>query len=323
MKSWFYDEISDAKILDFSMEVFRKKLKSFIGFKIIFAIILVFIMMVAGLMMMPFIYWIDLGGTIGIAIFMYFFLVLMGVVMCLDKAGIFHITYGYLKGEDVSASEALGKAFQSFKPIIRVVALLTTVLVPVIIILVMNEINASSISLWQNKVASNVLLNFLVNVVLYSFVAALVGSYLFYSLHIAIFEKLPGVQSIKKSIHFAKGEGLRNIVRVFSIFMIQWAVNLSIYSTIAVVSGIIHFLLGRVDAGHSFVAQILLYIDTITPFTNFIIGLLLQPISATIWTLYYANVRYRKDAFRVEELLEQLEEQLAKPSTEAIDLLDR
>lgn len=323
MLNWFNDKVSDAKILDFSTEIYRKKFKTLIGFQILFTIIMVLMIIAGGVIMIPILSWLNFSRAIGLIFFAFILLIMVGVFIGIDKAGVFHITYGYLKGENVTASEAVGKAFQSIKAIAKVITLLVIFILPIIIIIVMMGTNTTTITLWQNRLASNVILNFFVNVVMYSFVAALVGSYLFYSLHIAVFEESTGFAAIKKSIRLAKGEGLKNIYRVFSIFMIQWGVNLSVYSTIAVASGLLYFLLGKIETGHSLITQIILVSEVLKPYLNFILGILLEPIGPIIWTLYYVNSRYKKEGLKVHHMLDKFQEQRSKTPTEAIDLYNK
>ena len=312
MKEWFQEKITDAKVLDISIEVYKKKFKSLIGYQFLFTIILFVLMMVGALLIIPLLVNMQVGGILGFVIFMFIVVILMGTITFLSEAGIFHITYSFIRGEDITASEAVGKAFSSFKHIIRVVTALALCILPIIILLGLGGVTMSTVTALQKNMESGSVYFTLGYTLFFSLISAVVGSYLFYSLHIAIFEKEKGLPSIKKSIGFTKGEVLKNAFRVFSISMFQWGVNLSIYASVGIIAGLLSFALGRVQGGTSIVSQMMLYGTIARPIINFVLGIILSPISSIIWTVYYINMRYKKEGFKITNMLNRLQENVSE-----------
>ncbi|QEK12682.1 hypothetical protein FQB35_10265 [Crassaminicella thermophila] len=308
MQKWFDNKISDAKVLDFSMELYRKKFKSLIGYQILFSIMSIFIVIAGGLICVPLLTWVDFGSTFGFIIFGFVMFIGLVTFVCMNKAGIFHMAYGYVNGEDVGASEAVGKAFSSFKPILRIVTALAVCLLPIIIIMGIGGVKLTTITMLQKKLASGTIWVIVINALVSSFIMAIIGTYLFYAIHIAIFEESKGFESIKKSIRFAKGEVFKNFFRVLSISMFEWGVNLSVYSAIGVISSFVCFLLGKVQGGESIVSQIIMYGIIVRPILNFVLGILLGPVGPIIWTLYYINMKYKTEGLKIDHMIDRLKQ---------------
>ncbi|MCT4604537.1 MAG: hypothetical protein N4A64_00315 [Marinisporobacter sp.] len=306
MKEWFNEKITDARVLDLAMEVYRKKLKSIIGYQIIFGIIVTLLALVGSLILIPMAYILGEGGTFGFICFATVIFIGIGTFVCMSKAGIFHIAYGYVNGENVDASEAVGRAFSSFGPSIRVTTALAVCLLPIVIIMAVMGVTTTSITIFANQLKSLTFFGIMMNVLLYTFLGTVIGSYLFYTLHIAIFDKGKGFESIKKSIKFAKGEVLKNAFRVVSILIFEWGVQVSIYAGIAGICALIYFTLGKVDGGDSLISQIMLYGNIAKPFINFIVGIFLSPALPIIWTLYYVNMKYKKEGFKIHNMVDTL-----------------
>ncbi|WZL74350.1 hypothetical protein QBE52_06315 [Clostridiaceae bacterium 35-E11] len=321
MQNWFEDKISNAKVLDFSMEIYRKKFKSLIGYQILFSIISILLVVAGGLILIPMLSLMHLSGVFGFVVFAFITFIAFSAFVCINKAGVFHMAHSYIKGEDMGASEAVGKAFGSFRPVVRVVTALALCLVPIFVILGIAGVTITSITALQSKLASSTIVALLVNVLFYAVIAATVGSYLFYSFHIAIFDKAKGFEAIGRSIHFAKGEVLKNIFRVLSISMFEWGVNLSVYGAIAAMSGLLYFVLGKMQGGASIVTQIMLYGGKLEPFVNFIVGTLIAPIGPIIWTFYYINMKYRKEGLKMHHILDRLEQQDVEEYPKNIDIV--
>lgn len=319
MQNWFYDTISNAKVLDFSMEMYRKKFKSLIGYQILFSIVSILLVVAGGLVLFPMLTLINLSGVFGFVIFAFVMFIVFSSFVCISKAGIFHMVYGYIRGEDIGASEAVGKAFGSFKPVVRVVAALAVCLIPIFVILGIAGVSITSITALQSKLASGTVLAFMLNVLFYAVITATVGSYLFYSFHIAIFDKTKGFEAIRKSIGFAKGEVFKNIFRVLSIFMFEWGINLSVYSAIAALTGLLYVVLGKMQGGHSIVSQMMIYGGRARPFVNFLVGNLIAPIGSIIWTFYYVNMKYKKEGLKIHHMIDRLEEQDIEEDVKSID----
>ncbi|QXM06278.1 hypothetical protein [Crassaminicella indica] len=320
MKEWFNEKITDARVLDLSMEVYRKKLKSFIGYQILFGIIVAILVFVGALILIPMLSFFDLGGTFGFICF--FTVMFIGIVtfICMSKAGAFHIAYGYVNGENVGASDALGKAFSSFVPSIRVTTALAVCILPIVVIMAIMGVTTTSITVFANKLQSLTFFGIMMNILLYSFIGVIIGSYLFYSLHIVIFDKGKGFESIKKSIQFAKGEVLKNAFRVMSILMFEWGIKVAIYSGITAICTLVYFLLGKIDGGASLVSQLIVYGAIARPIVNFILGIFLTPVAPIMWTLYYVNMKYKKEGFKIYNMLDKLSQQNATVNMEPINL---
>ncbi|WP_053956067.1 glycerophosphoryl diester phosphodiesterase membrane domain-containing protein [Inediibacterium massiliense] len=318
MQEWFRGKISDATVLDLSVEVYRKKLKSIIGYQILFTIIMILLFVVGMFVIVPMITWITLegaGGLFSFVVFVVIMIILLGTLMGMNKAGIFYMVYSYINGENLCASEGVGKAFSSFKQVFRLVCAFSICVLPILIILGLGGMTVTTITLWQSKMASSTLTAILIGGVLFSVVSAILGSYLFYSLHIAIFDHEKGFASMKKSIQFAKGEVLRNAFRVFSIFIFEWGVSISFYSAIAAISALVYFLLGKVAGGESIITQIMLWGDKLKVPLDFILGILLAPMSSIIWTFYYMNMKYKKEGLKIHNMMDELEEEEELPKS--------
>ncbi|MFZ5967811.1 MAG: hypothetical protein ACOYVK_11645 [Bacillota bacterium] len=320
MQKWFQEKITDAKVLDLSLEVYKKKFKSLIGYQILFFIVMVVIMLGGGLLLLPMVYWTNLDGVIGFVLLMAVTIMGMGSLVCLSNVGIFHMTYGYINGEDISATDAVGKAFGSFKYIFRVVGALTICLIPILFILGLAGVTAAAITAFQQQMASSILISLLFNVLFLSFITVVIGSFLFYSLHIAVFDKEKGFASIRRSIQFAKGEVLKNAFRVWSISMFHWGVNVSIYASIGAAIGLLSFVFGKVQGGESIVSQVMLYSAMVRPFIDFVVGILLNPISSIIWTVYFINMKYKKEGLKITNMIEALEHKGPEVLPESLDL---
>ncbi|MCC5908877.1 MAG: glycerophosphoryl diester phosphodiesterase membrane domain-containing protein [Clostridiaceae bacterium] len=320
MEKCFSEKISDAKVLDLSMEIFKKKFKTLIGYNILFTIVLVIMIIGFAVILGPMLAHVPLGGMFSLVTFLFLMFIALGTLIGISKAGIFHIAHSYIEGQDMTASDAIGKAFSSFKPTLKVVTLLTVCLLPLMFALALMGIEISTITLFQSRMDASPILTFLVKVLLYSFIAALMGSYLFYTLHIAIFEEKTTLQAFNKSIKLAQGEVFKNIFRVFSIFIIAWGINLSVYAAITAGSGLLYFVLGKMESGYSLIAQIMLYVDTLEPYVDFLLGIILEPIGSIIWTLYYANIRYKKEGYKLHKMLHNLQQQETIEPTENIGL---
>ncbi|MEW9123901.1 MAG: glycerophosphoryl diester phosphodiesterase membrane domain-containing protein [Thermotaleaceae bacterium] len=306
MKNWFDNSISDAQIFDAALEIYKVRFKSIMGYQLLFFIIMLLVTIGGSMLLMLSISWLAFANTFFLAGFIFFLLFFIGVFTGINKAGIFHMVYGYIHEEDVSASEALGKAFGSLKEVVKMVLLLMLCISPVILTLILMEIDGTKVSMWISSFYSRPLLNFLLNVIFLSALSGLLGSYLLYSLHIAIFEQEPSVEAIKKSIKLAKGEVLRNVFRFFSLSMVQWIVNISLYIGFALILGTFYFLLGKIDAGKGLIAQVILVSEKIEPFIKPILGLFLEPIGSIIWTLFYVNIRYKKEGLKIHYMLNGL-----------------
>ncbi|QZY56413.1 glycerophosphoryl diester phosphodiesterase membrane domain-containing protein [Crassaminicella profunda] len=306
MKEWFNEKITDAKVLDLSMEVYKKKLKSLIGYQIMFAIAVMLIVFAGGLLLIPMVSFITLDGTFGFICFCTIMFIGMVTVSCMGKAGAFHITYGYVNGENVDAFEAVGRAFSSFMPCIRVTTALAICLLPIVIIMGVMGVTTATITVFANQLKELTFFGIMMNILIYAFIGAVIGSYLFYSLHIAIFDKEKGFKSIKKSIKFAKGEVLKNTFRVMSIVMFEWGIKVSIYAGIGGICTLLYFALGKINGGDSLISQIMMYVQLAQPFINIIVGILLGPVGPIMWTLYYVNMKYKKEGFKIHNMIETL-----------------
>ncbi|MCT4617961.1 MAG: hypothetical protein N4A62_01015 [Marinisporobacter sp.] len=320
MKKWFNEKITDARVLDLSMEVYKKKLKSMIGYQILFSIVSILLLLVGGLILIPMTYILKGGGTVGFICFATVMFIGIGTFVCMSKAGVFHIAYGYVNGEDVGASEAVGRAFSSFGPSIRVTTALAICLLPIVIIMAVMGVTTTSITIFANQLKTLTFFGIMMNVLLYTFLGTVVGSYLFYTLHIAIFDKGKGFESIKKSIKFAKGEVLKNAFRVVSILIFEWGVQVSIYAGIAGICALLYFALGKVDGGDSLISQIMLYGNIAKPFIDFIVGIFLSPVSPIMWTLYYVNMKYKKEGFKINNMVDTLKMEKDLVNTQPINL---
>ncbi|WP_129595695.1 glycerophosphoryl diester phosphodiesterase membrane domain-containing protein [Anaerophilus nitritogenes] len=320
MKEWFRSKISDATVLDLSIELYRKKLKSLIGYQIIFSIAIGLLALVGGLIILPMLLWMSIEGVFGFVFFAMKMIILFGIISGMNKAGVFHMVYSYINGENLSASEAVGKAFSSFKQVFRLTCAFAICALPILIIIGLGGMTVTNITVLQNKMASNTLVSILIGGVLLSAISAILGSYLFYSLHIAVFDGEKGFASIKKSIQFAKGEVLKNAFRVFSIFIFEWGVNISLYAAFAALYGLFYFLSGKVTGGESIVTQMILYGGIIKPIIDFIIGILLAPISSIIWTFYYINMKYKKEGLKIYNMIDEIEKEEKEEIPNPIDL---
>ncbi|AOT72888.1 hypothetical protein [Geosporobacter ferrireducens] len=320
MQEWFQEKITDAKVLDLSMEVYKKKFKSLIGYQFLFAIIIIVMMMAGGLLILPMLFWINLGSIPGFVLFIVLLIMGIGTLMSLNNVGIFHMTHSYINGEDISASEALGRAFSSFKYIFRIVGALAICLVPILFILGLAGVTTTAVTVFHQQMVSGILTYLLFNVLFLSFITAIIGSFLFYSLHIAVFDKEKGFASIKRSMQFAKGEVLKNAFRVLSISMFHWGVNVSVYASIAGAVGLLSFLFGKIQGGESIVTQMMLYSQKGRSFIDFVVGILLNPISPIIWTVYYINMKYKKEGLKINNMIESLEHKKSEELPENLDI---
>ncbi|TCO74588.1 hypothetical protein [Marinisporobacter balticus] len=320
MKEWFNEKITNARVLDLSIEVYRKKLKSLIGYQLLFALTSILIVGAGGLVLFPMLSLFKINGTFGFICFLTIMFIGMTTFICMSKAGIFHMVYSYVNDDDLSASDALGKAFSSFGPSIRLATALGVCLLPIMIIMSTMGVTAANFTILTNKLNSLTFFGIMMRLFLYSLIGAVIGSYLFYSLHIAIFDKGKGFESIKKSIQFAKDEVLKNAFRVLSIMLFDWGVKLSIYSAIGAISTLLYFLLGKIDVGGSIVSQMITYSTLAQPVVNFILLIFLTPIAPIMWTLYYVNMKYKKEGFKISNMLNALNQQQTVPAMQSVDL---
>lgn len=320
MQKWFQEKITDAKVLDISMEVYKKKFKSLICYQFLFAIIMIVTLIAGSLAILPMLFLINPDGILEFVLLMVFLIMIIGTFLGLNNVGIFHITHGYINGENISASDALGRAFSSFKYIFRIVGALAICLVPILFILGFLGVTATLLTVFRQQMGSGVLTSILLNALLFSFITAVIGSFLFYSLHIAVFDKEKGFASIKKSMRFAKGEVLKNAFRVLSISMFHWGVNVSLFASIAAAAGLLSFLFGKVQGGESIIAMMTVYGSTGESIIEFIVGILLKPISSVIWTVYYINMKYKKEGLKIKNMVESLEQKVSEKLSENIDI---
>lgn len=307
MKEWFQEKLTISKILDISIEVYRKKFKSLIGYQILFAILMFILVLFGSLILFRLLFFMPLENMFGLITVMFIFILLFGTVTYLSEAGIFHITYGFIRGEEITASDALKKTFSSFTYIFSVVFIVALCLVPLLIALGMGGVSITAIATLQQNLDSASPYYNLGYILLISIISAMAGSYLFYSLHIAIFENEKGWSSIKKSIKYAKGEVIKNALRVLSLSIVQWGVNISLYAFVGAGVSLFYFFMGRVQGGEAMISEVLLQGPLTHPIASFILGVLLNPISSIIWTMYYINMKYSKEGLKIYNKLDHLE----------------
>lgn len=301
-----------SEIMDKSVDILRKYIKSLVLFTLgygIIAFLAVFIVIIAGAFLAVFAA--GISENIVLTIVVISLLALVVASFCLSyQAGIIKIACQEYIGEKVDTYKAIGVSFKSIFKIMGVVLLAVLMFLPVVGVylaithLINSGINSTLFYLRLSSMnAALVIVLAIAVVLLIYFIFLAYFTWFSFVLQALIIEKKGIFGSVKRSFKLVRRSFWRILGCIVLFYLTVSAVNLSLYSFIALVASIIYLILRLLSVQPDFITFFSMALTYLEWPMNILSWLIVSPIGTSMLTLLYFNQRYKKDGY---DLLQEL-----------------
>ncbi len=295
-----------AEIMDKSIEILKKKLKSLIFYNLGYGVILF-------LSSIPLI----IAGSVIIAIFAPIFDAWGGMlIICLliaslvgfimsFKIGVMKIVSEEYTGEEVFAFDAIKESFKKSPKVMGMYSLAFLIYGPVIasVIYVLNRFYyeiGMSLLLNQNAVTGMVistLIGIVFIILLVVGITTLYTSLLIFSIPIITFEDGGVIYSLKKSFIMVKKNFWRIVGCNILIYLSVIAIRVSIESFVGLLVAVFFIVLRIFDNNQSFMTMLYAVSGVLRNPLNIITYFIFAPLNAIMISLLYFNERFKQEGF--------------------------
>ena len=323
--------MSLAEILDRSLDILRKYIKSIVMFSLGYGIIM-FIILIPVIFIFVFVTLFAYSGTVlsdtepSFVPIAMLFLISVPLILGISLSyyiGLIKISSQDILKEKVLAYDAIKASFKSFFKVLGVGAVATVLSLPllavfgVIFYFIIKSIdtNVSFPEFSYNPLESlpgfgaeiiMPIIIILLATLLLVFIISVYMNYFSFSLHALTLEKLGVIGSIKRSFKLVKGSFWRVFGCTMLFYFTIYAITTSFQSFILVLSGLVYLLMQFLNIPQDILTFIILAYNYASYPVSILSGLVISPVWVIMSTLLYYNQRFTLEGYDMTLKLEEM-----------------
>lgn len=308
-----------SEILDLSIEILRKYVKTIVmftlGFGVVFVILAILFTIIIALV---------IGLGIGVGGFIDSNSAVIGILvgMCsivlvafylTSNVGLIKIASQDLQGKRIYASEAIQFSFKSFFRVLGILMLAILLLVPVVglggLVIYLLYPAFTHIRLHSQMPQIGILFTVLGGIALILFLLFLIFSYfaLFsFSLPAVVLERKGVLASVKRSFLLVKGNFRRILGSLVMIFLVLSAIRFSLQSFLLILTGLAYYVMKLLNISIEYTR----FMGIVSLFTtvpmSLVFYLFIAPLPTLMITRLYLNERFKNEGYDIQLTLEGL-----------------
>lgn len=303
--------MSLAEIMDTSIEILRKHIKSIIVYIIAFGAICFAAFI--GAAVFTGIAAIVTGGLAAIILIPAF--IFLGIVVFLTmEVGIIKITGQEYFKQKVEAAEALKASFKSIFKVSGITAIIVLISIPVTVVFggllyfmfTVLESPLDALAEYDWGILLIVILFILLGLAIAGMVIAYFTVFAF-SLHAAVLEEMSVLRSIKRSWTLVRYNFWKVFGCIILFYLSVLAVQLTIGSFVSIISSLIYLLLKLLNITQDYLAFFTFIYGRIEGPLNIVSGAIIGPITSIMISLLYFNQRFKKEGLDMRVRLREIQ----------------
>lgn len=295
-----------AEILDNSVEVLKKHIKTIalfmLGYGVIMYII-IFGLIIVGSILAAVTISFDMGlvlpiGLISVAVL---FITAFGAA---SSIGIIKISSQEVTGEKVKAYGAIAESFKNIIKLVGIIVVGLVLFIPAIVVfgtviyLLYKAFGGSLITIGKYGVTEVLLIILSIVVMLAAvFVVLLYFTVFSFTLHSLVIEKKGAIGSIKRSYELVKGSFWKMFGALVIVSLTIYAITVSLEGFLGIILGIVYLILNFLNVQQETMTFLLSAYSIARWPLNLLAWLIISPMGIIMTTFLYFNVRSRKEGF--------------------------
>lgn len=304
-----------SEIMDRSVDVLKKNIKSILVFTLTFGAI-----EIGGLIAL-----VLFGGLLGLMLLLltksYIMLIVMLVVVLIiyftvimsQNIGLIKIASQEFLDEKVTFGSALGTSFKNIHKVFGIIVIEVIMFAPLIAGLIglfylsFNSITFSYIS--ANFVQNNfmVIILYLLEILAAVFLTFLYKTFFTFSLHVLTIEKKGFISAVKRSFFLVKS----NLWKVFGYQLLFYltilAIDTSIRSLVALFFSLLYFLLRLINSNLNYLMFLYTSVNALSMPLSLLTFMVITPLGNIMITMLYFNLKFKKEGYDLELKLKSLQ----------------
>jgi hypothetical protein len=308
------DVMGIAEIMDRSVEVLRKYIKTIVLFTLAYGVICfigIFIFMIVGGVLTVFS---TSSGFVLPAIILSIMILLIAAFSLSYSVGLIKISSQEFGEKGVYAFEAVQESFKSIRKIIGIVAAAAVLAIPAAVVfggiayLLYKGFENSLIHLGTFKLQEILLIIFAFIILLSAVLTFLMyATVLTFTLHAAVLENKGVIGSIKRSYGLVKNSFWRILGSIVLFSLTMYAVRSSIESFVGLIASIIYLILKLLNIQQDYITLITMVLTYTRWPLNLIFWLAVSPIGTAMLTMLYFNQRFKKEGYDIILKLKEIQ----------------
>jgi hypothetical protein len=295
-----------AEILDNSIEVLKKYIKTIAMFMLGYGVIMY--IMIFGLILVGGIFTaVTISFNIGLVlpvILISIAVLFIAAFSASSSIGVIKISSQELIGEKVKAYGAVAESFKNILKLVGIIIVGLVLFIPAIIVfgtaiyLLYKAFGGSLITIGKYGVTEVLLIIVSIIVTLAAvFVVLLYFTVFSFTLHALVIEKKGVIGSVKRSYELVKGSFWKMFGALVILTLTIYAITASLESFLGVILGIIYLFLNFLNVQPETMTFLISAYSIARWPLNLLAWLLISPMGIIMTTLLYFNVRSRKEGF--------------------------
>lgn len=307
--------MSLAEIMDNSIDVLRKYIKTIIMFNIGYSIIS-FIMVFVAVFLWLILTLISVqSGQASLFVILPFLLASIFGVVLSSHVGMIKITNQEFAGGEVYAFDAIKASFKSIFKIFRVVLAAFVLFIPGAVILgsvIYAFIKSYSYSYLTSSGGAQPISIIIFTVFLILLAGFTILSYittLIFSVQAMVIEEKGVVDSIKRSFKLVSNDFWKLFGAVFLFLLTLQAIGYSLEAFIGLVVNIMYFISKLLNLSQDYLTFVAMMFSKLNWATTIITYLIISPLAGTMITFLYYNQRFKKEGYDISLRLKSIKTQ--------------
>ena len=308
--------MSLAEIMDKSIEVLRKYIKTILLFTLAYGVIFIGIIIISIIIvsiLAAITARVFLGPVgVGFIFSLWFFLIV--AFSLASNIGMIKISSQEFLGESVYVDNALKDTFKSIIKVLGIVAMVTIIFIPVmaifsgIIYFLYRSFQGPLFTFGAYGVKQIISIVFLIITILAAIIAIIAYITLFsFSLQAVAIENKGVIKALQRSYELVKGDYLKIFGCIILFGVTIYAIRVSLDSFVALASSIIYLFAKFLNLGGSYSVFIGKVVADFQWPLSLLSWLVITPIGTIMITLLYFNQRFKKEGYDISLNLKKIE----------------
>jgi hypothetical protein len=309
--------MSLAEIMDRSIEILRKHIKTILLFSLAYGVIfigLIIISVIVGSILVGIAFTASLGPVVIGIIFSLFALMIVAFSLALN-IGMIKISSQEFLEERVYVDNALKATFKSLFKVLGIVVALTILFLPVIgifaaiIYFLYTRIQISMIPFGTYGTTEVILIIIsIIIIIIAAIVAVLAYITLFiFSLQVIVIENTGVIKALKRSYKLVRNNYWRMFGYIILFNITIYAIKVSLESFLALASSIVYLFAKFLNVGQDYKSFITKALTDFQWPLNLLSLLVITPIGTIMITLLYFNQRFKKEGYDIALNLDKIQ----------------